>query len=1435
MRITTVVASILICLVALAGAPAFAAGSLSGTVVSVTGGPLPCRVDVSNADGTWVNSADCEPAGRYTVGDLAAGSFIVRAEVREAPQYTFQLYPGTVFWQEATPVAVVDGQDTAGVDFVLTVGATITGTVREHLSGEPIAAAWVSVNTADWGYATQVESDRDGTYTLQGIPPVPVYAACNVEDGIWVWQYWDHAEGEPDATLLTLASGETVSDLDFDLFREATISGVVLSAADGAPIADASVGAANADYSVSRDDVTAADGTFRIPLLPPGTYSVVADALNFSQEPWVDDQGQPVMVTVSEGQAVAGALIELAPGGAISGRVTRAVDGSPVADGYAAAWETDTWATGSAGTDQDGRFRIEGLPTGDYHVYAEGAGGENLVPRVVTGSDGAELTFHVEVGAETTGVDLALAPGGGIEGVVRSARDGAPLAGVYVYANHVSGVGGRDTMTGDDGRFALTGLAAGDHVVATNHADWVHQAYDHVLFDETATPVRVTVGETAGGVDFDLTAAGRIAGRVVDAVTGAPVEGVWIATFYRQDVPLPGAWAVSAADGSYQVGSLPPGEWVYAIAYDDGDRYAWQWYNGALAFANATPVEVALEGVTTGVDFRLHQPGRLTVAPASLSLAGETYQDDIPTKALVVSNAGPGPALVELWSDGDWLAVDYDWERPILQAGETLTVAVGAWPWGLNAGTYSNDVVVANWLTGAQVTVPVTLTLTAAAPLLELWPTETWFDGEVGAPSPAPGGVWLANLGDGDIAFTVADDAAWLEVSPAAGTLTRGVDPTELALHVDTSSLAAGDHVATITLSSTAGERTITVYLQVAPAVTGTPDIVVPEQLTILIPPGLSKEAAKAHATATFEIANDGDGDLYWSARGDQDWVDFTPSSGTIAAGAAAVAVTVTADPAALADGMNSTVIEIGSSRDSAKVDVNVQIGSAASTSAVQPGGKSYLVVPVVVHAAGVNDSQFVSDVWISHRPTGRTIDVTLAFVAEDSDGSMSAITTRISLASGQTVSLYDVMANWLGGAMPKGSLVILSDDIDEVESSSRTYNSSKSGTFGQEIPALPARSGVTRLDGSLHLAGLAASPSLDAGFRSNLLLTEVDGRPLQVKVDLYDAAGAFLGTTPAWVKPFATTQLNNVFARAGYTGAATGARAEVSIVQGEGRLVAIGSTVDNLTNDPTTLFGTRKNAEVATSIIPVVANAPGVGGTQWVSDVAIANVDSSSRLVTVSYHTASGQSAGAVTHELDPGATLVLADVVGATFDRAGTRGVLKVAGEPVGGLVISSRTYNLGEHGTFGQGISAVPLARALRQGSDVLRLIALNNTARYRTNVGVSEVLGQPVRIGIVVLDQGGDTVLGYREVDVPANGQFQTNIFAAVGLGDRNLVAATAFVQVVSGDGGIVAYASTVDNQSTDATTLPPPERVGVDELALPSSGGPGGPGTGPPQP
>ena len=127
-------------------------------------------------------------------------------------------------------------------------------------------------------------------------------------------------------------------------------------------------------------------------------------------------------------------------------------------------------------TDEEGRFRIRGIPPGGYKLLARADGYGKL--------DAGTLTFQEK--DAVNGKILRLIPGGSVAGTVRTTA-GVPASGVFVMATLD---GDREPSASsiclDDGTFRLGGLSPGHYEVRAG------------FFGQSAeTPVEVRAGETA--------------------------------------------------------------------------------------------------------------------------------------------------------------------------------------------------------------------------------------------------------------------------------------------------------------------------------------------------------------------------------------------------------------------------------------------------------------------------------------------------------------------------------------------------------------------------------------------------------------------------------------------------------------------------------------------------------------------------------------------------------------------------------------------------------------------------------------------------------------------------------------------------------------------------------------------------------------------------
>jgi hypothetical protein len=213
-----------------------------------------------------------------------------------------------------------------------------------------------------------------------------------------------------------------------------------------------------------------------------------------------------------------------------------------------------------------------------------------------------------------------------ISGRVTSREDGAPIEDAEVYAASTLrpwALAEISTDTEEDGSYLLPlGDLPNQDVIVWFLAD-EHQA--HLVGPMSLSPADVP-GEVVR-VDAALDAAATLRGRVLDALTGIPVDGVMVtagssyAAFTRS-----GDWDVTDEDGSFilETGDLPPfGSWL--LAAEDG-------YGPAVVFPDspAGEHEIHLGPIQTvdGYVFDAVSGEPIEDADVMIAFIGDTWELD---------------------------------------------------------------------------------------------------------------------------------------------------------------------------------------------------------------------------------------------------------------------------------------------------------------------------------------------------------------------------------------------------------------------------------------------------------------------------------------------------------------------------------------------------------------------------------------------------------------------------------------------------------------------------------------------------------------------------------------------------------------------------------------------------------------------------------------
>jgi hypothetical protein len=217
--------------------------------------------------------------------------------------------------------------------------------------------------------------------------------------------------------------------------------------------------------------------------------------------------------------------------------------------------------------------------------------------------------------------------------------------------------------------------------------------------------------------------------------------------------------------------------------------------------------------------------------------------------------------------------------------------------------------------------------------------------------------------------------------------------------------------------------------------------------------------------------------------------------------------------------------------------------------------------------------------------------------------------------------------------------------------------------------------------------------------------------------------------------------------------------------------------------------------AEVVT--VPVVARVVGLDGTLWRSDLSLTNAEDVPIDIKLRFQP-SRDTVLSRKFSLDAFQTLLLEDPIKNVFDVGGGRGPIRV--ETLTGYVVEpavvSRTIAERDFGNFGQGMPAV-----VRPGSGTSYVTGLRHDDRYRSNVAVTAADNDVTATFALFRAAKGLVASGVERI-VRAGQQKQWSIeelFPGMALPDEPMT-------VVMGlsDCG-VAYASVVDNGSTDAVT------------------------------
>ncbi|WP_028596783.1 carboxypeptidase regulatory-like domain-containing protein [Paenibacillus assamensis] len=391
-------------------------------------------------------------------------------------------------------------------------------------------------------------------------------------------------------------------------------SGTVLDRSTGLPIQGVAINLLDAALNVIRTTTSDIGGAYGFSELPPGTYTLRADASGAGYS--ITDTS----VTITAGQGTVTTVFLQPLPAAVQGTVTDS-NNVPLAGATLLLKDALAHTVATATTDANGQYMLSNLLPDFYTLSASL---NSYQSKVVSENLGR---------GQTDTVNFILQPNpGSLSGLVTDADTGLPIPGTLVEILGANRLVFATTVTDANGAYAVAGLAAGN---------------DRVRFTATNYGVQLLGVTVSPGSDMQLNTQlqanpGALTGTVTDSL-GEALAGISIRIVNSLGLTL--ATANTDASGNFAIDFiLPPG--TYSVSFS-GQGYASQTIGAIVQSGLSTPVSAILsplagsiQGVITDAISTQPLPDASVRILLNDLLVFSTTTDS--SGAYFISNVGPG-------------------------------------------------------------------------------------------------------------------------------------------------------------------------------------------------------------------------------------------------------------------------------------------------------------------------------------------------------------------------------------------------------------------------------------------------------------------------------------------------------------------------------------------------------------------------------------------------------------------------------------------------------------------------------------------------------------------------------------------------------------------------------------------------------------------------
>ncbi len=474
----------------------------------------------------------------------------------------------------------------------------VEGTAVDAYTGEALRKA--TIELAPWsssGASYRATTDQSGRFRFHAIPPGD-YWLRGVHTG-YLEAVLGSLRYDSKGTMLRLAAGAMLSDLQLKLTRASIVSGKVLDDS-GEPVVGVLVEAykpvwfrGHREYNQSGHGLTNDSGEFRITGLAAGRYYLYA---SLDDAPYVEDQGKPekrrLPVFFPDAQTLAAAkLVEVPAGGNVPGMdfrlhtaetfsVRGRIGASPKPDALPSVvavrdgLDRQNWPAGQTEVNRDGTFQMDGLPAGAYQLEVVGER-SGVYPS-------ASLPIEIKAG-DLKGILIPVSAPVEISGTIQFDNAAVRTTG-YAIMLLEADLGPTSNTFGEvdkDGTFRVS-APAGRYILSLqpgSDQDYV-KSISYGGQEVLGQVIDFSQG-SVGEVEITVTkGAGRVVGTVSQDDSDVPkekagaVQVALISALARFDHA--GAFLTTADQaGHFSFTGVPPGKY-YAFAAQDVDAGLWE-------------------------------------------------------------------------------------------------------------------------------------------------------------------------------------------------------------------------------------------------------------------------------------------------------------------------------------------------------------------------------------------------------------------------------------------------------------------------------------------------------------------------------------------------------------------------------------------------------------------------------------------------------------------------------------------------------------------------------------------------------------------------------------------------------------------------------------------------------------------------------------------